>query len=111
MSSATLLHTNGSKPHVDMDAWLQTSTRKFFSSVNWDDNPPEIQEIKQKVADTPTPESVEALNQDVTVGQFFAAVNWDDEAAVAPPASDDFLAELLEEPANSFTLEDFSDLF
>ncbi|MBD1910072.1 MULTISPECIES: hypothetical protein [unclassified Leptolyngbya] len=108
MSSATLLHTNGSKPHISMDAWLQTSTRKFFSSVNWDDNPPEIQEIKQKVAENPTAED---LSRDLTVGQFFAAVNWDDDAAVAPPAADNFLAELLEEPANNFTLDDFSDLF
>lgn len=104
--SATLLHTNGSKPHFTMDSWLQTSTRKFFSSVNWDDNPPEVQEIKQKVAENPT----EELGRDLTVSQFFASVNWDDDAAVAPPAAD-FLADLLEEPANSFTLDDFSDLF
>lgn len=108
MSSATLLHTNGSKPHFTMDSWLQTSTRKFFSSVNWDDNPPEVQEIKQKVADNPT---TETLGRDLTVSQFFSAVNWDDDAAVAPPAADNFLSDLLEEPANSFTLDDFSDLF
>lgn len=109
MSSATLLHTNGSTPHIDMDAWSTVSTRQFFSSVNWDDHPPEVQEVKQKVRETESPSE---LGTDLTVGQFFSSVNWDDEAAVKPPAaSDDFLAELLDEPAKDFTLDEFSDLF
>jgi hypothetical protein len=110
MSSATLLEQNGSKSHPQMDSWLQISTRTFFSSFNWDDNPPEVQEIKQQVADQTLDEE---QTQNLTVGQFFAAVNWDDEAAAAAPAtSDSLLAELLDESEDSkFTLEDFSDLF
>lgn len=109
MSSATLPYTNGSKPHAPMDSWLQISTRKFFSSINWDDNPPEIQEIKQQVADSPP--TVEA-GPDLTVAQFFATVNWDDEAVVPSSSTGDtFLSELLEEPLSNFTLDNFSDLF
>ncbi|MEO1147706.1 MAG: hypothetical protein AAFY26_19155 [Cyanobacteria bacterium J06638_22] len=109
MSSVTLLEKNGSTPHVQDDSWLQVSTRTFFSSFNWDDNPPEVQEIKQQVVD-------QALDEDqiqnLTVGQFFSFVNWDDEAVAAPlSSSDSFLAELLEEPNSEFTLEDFSGLF
>jgi len=109
MSSATLLEKNGSTPHPQMDSWLQISTRTFFSSFNWDDNPPEVQEIKQQVVDQTLDED---QIQNLTVSQFFGSVNWDDEAVAAPPStSDNFLAELLDEPDNKFTLEDFSDLF
>ena len=109
MSSATLLEKNGSTPHPKMDSWLQVSTRTFFSSFNWDDNPPEVQEIKKQVADQTLDEE---QMQELTVGHFFALINWDDEAVAAPPSSANAsMAELPDEQDSKFTLEDFSDLF
>jgi len=109
MSSATLVATNGSTPSIPMDAWLQTSARKFFSSFNWDDNPPEIHEVKQKAVENP---STDSLGLDLSVGQFFATVNWDDKAVMPQTQTpDNLLAQLLEDPAKDFTLDEFSDLF
>lgn len=115
----TLLATNGSTSQSSQSStaspvsqssdsdWLQLSTQHFFSRFNWDDNPPEVQQLRQNtVAGSTAP-----LSMTLSVSQFFGAINWEGEAIAqahhAPQASlDDGLS-----GANSFTLDTFSDLF
>jgi hypothetical protein len=105
MSTMVLNRTNGSKPHAS-PAWKQQSVQQFFTAFNWDDHPPEIQELKLTVAQQP---SNQALSMTLKVSQFFAAVNWDGNAIAATPTYGDIPPET---PANDgLTLEDFSDLF
>lgn len=101
--TATLTHTNGSAPHTT--PWLTQSVQQFFSSVNWDDNPPELQELKQTGAQGVNTE----LSMTLTVSQFFSAVNWDGAAIASIPESQDLVEPIA--PANDFTLDDFSNLF
>jgi hypothetical protein len=89
----------------DLD-WLQLSTQQFFNRFNWDDNPPEVQQLRQNtVAGSTAP-----LSMTLTVSQFFGAINWQGEAIAQShhrvQASLDDLS-----GANSFTLDTFSDLF
>lgn len=102
--TATLPYTNGSKPHSP--SWLTASVQQFFSQVNWDDNPPELQELKQT--------AVQGISQDLnltlTVHQFFAAVNWDGAAIASVPESQEVVESAVAK-ANEFTLDDFSNLF
>ncbi|MDX2216130.1 MAG: hypothetical protein SFY66_22890 [Oculatellaceae cyanobacterium bins.114] len=105
MSSMTLAHTNGNgtTASVSNKAWLTLTAREFFSSINWDNNPPEVQELK-----APSQESGAPLNLLLTVSQFFTAVNWDG-MAIAPTPTPSTPAP--PEKVIDFTLEDFSDLF
>lgn len=109
MSSMTLIHTNGSKPHAAPQPWLQLPTRKFFSEFNWDDNPPEVQEIKLTAAAG----STEPLSLALSVSQFMGAVNWDGIATTSTPDTpiEPLLGEMDDSSLSAFTLEDFSDLF
>jgi hypothetical protein len=111
--STALAQTNGSKAHVETSPWLQQSVRQFFGGINWDDQPPEIQELRTAVRSG----NAEPLSLKLTVNQFFGAINWEGDAIAATPESDDFT--FLEDPAESklnddddgFTLDDFSGLF
>jgi hypothetical protein len=104
MSSLTLNSTNGVKPHSQ--PWLTLSVQKFFSAINWDDNPPELQEMKLTASQT----EGAPLSLILTVHQFFSSVNWEGAAIASVPT-------VPEAPASSapsvdkFTLDDFSDLF
>ncbi|NJO41640.1 MAG: hypothetical protein HC769_14895 [Cyanobacteria bacterium CRU_2_1] len=103
MSRAVLTHTNGSKPDMNGSSWLQQTVEQCFSRFNWDDHPPEIQELKRTVQGSDQP-----LSFTLTVSQFFSAINWNGKTIAALPQP--------ETPPNSikpaaFTLEDFSDLF
>lgn len=113
MSVRTLPPLNGSTPHssdfahsrpVDAD-WLQLSTQTFFSRFNWDDNPPEVQQLRQNAAAG----STAPLSMTLTVSQFFGAIDWDGEAiaqSAALTALDDDLS-----GNDIFTLDEFSNLF
>ncbi len=107
MSTTTRPSTNGSTPHLSDTAWLQLTTQQFFSRFNWDDNPPEVQQLRQATATG----STDPLSMTLTVSQFFGAINWDGAAiaqipSTSPPSPDTHLS------SNSlFTLDEFSDLF
>jgi hypothetical protein len=96
---------NGSVPMsapIHMNNWLQSSVQEFFSTLNWEDLPPDIQpmgQITSQYSDAP-------LTLDLSVSQFFAAVNWEG-AAIAAPVSTPTQAS----STDSFTLDDFSGLF
>jgi hypothetical protein len=107
MSTLTLAHTNGNgkTAHTASEAWLTMTAREFFSGVNWDNNPPEIQELKLSTSqEEGTPLNLMLL----TVSQFFTAVNWDG-MAIAPTPTPSVPTK--PEKPTDFTLEDFSDLF
>lgn len=101
MMTMTLPKTNGSSATASLDPWLQWSVQKFFSTVNWEDNPPEVQEIKRQDQDAP-------LRLTLSVCQFFASVNWEGTTIAAPT-----LIQPTSSPAakNDLTLDDFSNLF
>jgi hypothetical protein len=106
----TLPQTNGSKASVPAPSWLQSSVQAFFTAINWENNPPEIQQIRQSTAqpvsfDTPSPQ---ALNLIMSVNQFFAAINWDNATIAGNATSSES-----QSPAKpkDITLDDFSDLF
>lgn len=111
MSSAVLMHTNGSTGSASSGSassshtWMQQSVQQFFKAVNWDDHPPELQALKQSV----TPDQDPSFWLTMTVQQFFSAMNWEDSEIAALPDR----AETANPPArtDAFTLDDFSDLF
>ncbi|BAU13259.1 hypothetical protein LEP3755_37980 [Leptolyngbya sp. NIES-3755] len=93
----------------DTQTWLHSSVQSFFTTCNWENKPvavtPEVQRLEQAVAI----ESITELSFDLRVRQFFAAVNWDGSAIA--PVSSVIEEEPALEPADGFTLTDFSDLF
>lgn len=106
MSTMTLPSTNGSSAYRPAQAWMQSSVQKFFSNINWEDNPPEVQEAKQASSE---PGHTGPLSLTMSVSQFFAALNWDGSAIAAP------VPQAQEPPQPSkpdeITLDDFSSLF
>jgi hypothetical protein len=95
MSSQTLLTQTAQtgeavnpEPSLSSPLWLQGSVQEFFSGFNWEDNPPEMQQVKL----TSLEASTAPLNLTLTVDQFFAAFNWDGATiaaalSTAPPVS------------------------
>ncbi|PZV14410.1 MAG: hypothetical protein DCF22_09080 [Leptolyngbya sp.] len=82
--------------------WLQSSVQEFFSTLNWEDLPPNIQqigEVTSQYSDAP-------LSLDLSVSRFFAAINWEGVAIAAPVSTP-----AQSSSADSFTLDDFSGLF
>ena len=112
MSTTTLPSTNGStphvsNPHVSNTEWLQLTTQQFFSRFNWDDNPPEVQQLRQATATG----STDPLSMTLTVSQFFGAINWDGAAIAQIPSTSPTLPDTHLSSDKLFTLDDFSDLF
>ncbi len=122
MSVRTPLATNGSTSHFsqsfqssaashfsqssDSD-WLQLSTQQFFSRFNWDNNPPEVQQLRQNtVAGSTAP-----LSMTLSVSQFFGAINWEGEAIAQAHPAVQASPDAGLSGADSFTLDIFSDLF
>lgn len=87
MKPRTLPGQNGAVSPWDRSQslpWLQTSVQTFFGNFNWEDNPPEVQQVKL----TTLQASTVPLNLSLSVSQFFAAFNWDGAtiaAAISPP--------------------------
>jgi hypothetical protein len=107
MMTLTLPQTNGSKAATTVSPWLQSSVQSFFSTINWEDSPPEVQQIKQNAMPS-TGATATPISMAMSVNQFFAAINWDN-AAIAAPVQQ---ATSLSQPKPSeITLDDFSDLF
>jgi hypothetical protein len=110
--SMTLAQTNGSKPHAEARPWRQQTVRQYFSSFNWEDQPPEIQEIRTAFQ----ADSTEPLSLKLTVKQFFGAINWEGDAIAAKPDPEPTVLEDISEISfdsgdDDFTLDDFSGLF
>jgi hypothetical protein len=103
MTALTLTQLNGSQASKPMDSWLQSSVRDFFTNLNWEDHPPDVQVAAQPL-DTPI---AETLNFGMSVCKFFASFNWDG-AEIAAPVSVEVLPTASE---SGFTLDDFSGLF
>lgn len=109
-----LTPTNGSKPHVETSAWLQQTVQQFFNGFNWEDQPPEVQELRA----ASQADNAEPLSLKLTVSQFFGAINWDGSWTTALPTHPEltFPVDLsaIDVPNpddDGFTLDDFSDLF
>jgi hypothetical protein len=86
---------------------LSKSVQQFFGAINWDNQPLQVQQLRQSVIETASAAAL--LDPKLPVKQFFAAINWEGLAAlpvVVPPSQDP-------EPAksDSLTLDDFSSLF
>ena len=102
MSTLTLPQMNGSKAAKPTNHWLQASVHDFFSTINWEDHPPEVQETRAAAQAHNEP-----LSLNTSVGRFFAAINWDGSAIAAPAP----IEPAKPQPSNDLTLDDFSDLF
>jgi hypothetical protein len=87
------------------EAWQLWSVQKFFSSFNWENDTPAVQEFKQ----LDNWDNAVPLSLSLTVAQFFAAFNWDGAVIAAAPSTPQVLAQPA--PKNDLTLDDFSSLF
>jgi len=103
MMTLTPPSKNGSTPRAMPETWLQLSVQTFFSSVNWENSSPEVQEIRTAASENA------AISLTLSVCQFFATVNWDDAAIAAPAATKQ--APIAPPKPNDLTLDDFSSLF
>ncbi len=96
-----LSQTNGASDLSQ--GWLRQSIQQFFTAVNWDDQPLEIQNLR--IASSQ--EEAQGLSLFLPVNQFFSAFNWDGSAAAPLKPT-----RPTEKPAeDGLTLDDFSDLF
>jgi hypothetical protein len=98
-----LSQTNGASPMAQ--DWQRQSIQQFFTAVNWDDQPLEIQHLRIASSQEEFP----GLSLFLPVNQFFSAFNWDGSAAA--PLKPSQPLEKPTEPEDHFTLDDFSDLF
>lgn len=105
MTSMVLPKTNGSVPHTN-SSWLQQTVQQCFGRFNWEDSPPEIQELKQ----TAFQGGDQPLSLSLKVSQFFNAINWEGSTIAAIPKPEEAPSNG-SSPVDAFTLEDFSDLF
>ena len=109
MSTLTVPPTNGFKPPMPNLNGLQSSVQAFFSAINWEDNPPEVQRLRQEaIPQAGSASTVKELTLSMSVSSFFAAFNWDNAtiaAAVSAPV------EAARPKPKDLTLDDFSDLF
>lgn len=121
MNPTALMERNGfskpASPEPKPASWLHQTTQSFFSSINWDDNPPEVEQVRLDATSSDGP-----LSLMLTVRQFFTSVNWDGTASsraipagialrIAPEVDLPLSIEPPQPAANAFTLDDFSDLF
>lgn len=83
---------------------MRQTVRQFFGNFNWNDNPPEVQELRQTVSNGQLP-----LSLTLTVKQFFTAIDWDGNQIASLPAPEQPAVSV--NPVDAFTLDDFSDLF
>lgn len=114
MTTMTLPQRNGSHPVIPdrapAPAWLRQSVQQVFSSMNWDDHPPEIHELKTAASETIAQGGqAEPLSLTMKVNQFFATFNWDGAAIALPTPPANSVEQT--SPGDAFTLDDFSDLF
>ncbi len=98
----TLMAIANDSASMNTSNWLQSSVQEFFSTLNWEDLPLDIQhpgQVSPQYSDAP-------LSLNLSVSNFFAAVNWEGATIAAP-----VLTTTQPTSNTSFTLDDFSDLF
>ncbi|MBD1851162.1 hypothetical protein [Leptolyngbya sp. FACHB-711] len=108
MTNALFSLPNGSA-HSN-HSWMQQSVQQFFSHFNWDNQPPELHKFQISSGSDDDP----AASLMLTVSQFFSTINW--EGSLLHLQGEPHCTTTLEDslfPASveSFTLDDFSDLF
>ncbi|GAB4376106.1 MAG: hypothetical protein Kow00121_22700 [Elainellaceae cyanobacterium] len=96
---------NGNGSHLHQSIWRQRTVQQFFTSVNWEDHSPEIQELRQSSSN-----GHRSLSLDLKVSQFFNAIDWEGSTIATVPHYQESAA-AQGSGADAFTLEDFSDLF
>ena len=106
MIALTLPTRNGSGAIAATETWLEQSVQQFFSTFNWEDHPPEVQEIK--LTSLSLGEVDAPLSLSLTVGQFFSSINWDDTTIAAAPT---LPSSSMPPTRDDLTLDDFSSLF
>lgn len=109
MTIDTLFPVNGSAAVSKSQAWLQMSVQKFFTAINWEDQPPEVQEIKQNAVEAAAQGYDAPLSLMLSVSQFFAAFPWDGNSVAMTPLS--FAPAPAASESDGLTLDDFSGLF
>lgn len=108
MNSLSQASTNGKATAPNSPNWLLTPVQAFFTGINWEMNPLEVQQVKQAVILG----SNQPLPLTFTVQQFFSCIAWEGGPATPPPPDTDVaLLSSLETAKNEFTLDDFSSLF
>lgn len=106
MTAITAASPKGTKPETRSQNWLHLSVQTFFTGFNWEDQSPEVQELKlQALQGSNTP-----LSLTLSVNQFFGAINWEGVAAAAAVAVPTPTSQPVS-VANDLTLDDFSSLF
>lgn len=103
MMSMTLPSTNSASSHVKRD-WMKQSVQQFFMAVNWENQPSEIQELKQS-----TFNQHQTLSLTLKVSQFLNAIPWEGRMIATMPQPEGSTP--VKSGTNAFTLEDFSGLF
>ena len=103
MSALTLPQTNGARALPAIEPWQRDSVKTFFTSVNWEDQSPAVQESNLSLSQN----SNAPLNLKMSVCQFFAAVNWDGITIAAPTP----VQPAPQPDADDLTLDGFSGLF
>lgn len=92
---------NGSTANPADQDWLQFSVREFFSQLNWDDHPLNLQALDLD------PINPQPLSLEMSVSYYFSAIDWEGRAIAAPIS----ISELPSAPSDDLTLDDFSSLF
>lgn len=114
MNMMTLPRMNGSAKGMQQ-LWLRSSVEEFFSTINWDDRPIEVQpeitapdtELSEQAVVSNSPA---LLSMTLSVGTFFELFPWDGQRVIAAPVAVE--APITDEiSADEITLDDFSDLF
>lgn len=101
----TTASRNGSATTPANRDWLILTVQQFFSTVNWDDQPLAVQELKRTSMQTGGP-----LSLTLTVSQFMSAFPWDGKAIAAPVALEE-PPPVAETKGPDLTVDDFSNLF
>ncbi len=107
MNQLTRSEQNGKIAGIGQE-WLQRSVGEFFTAINWDLQPLEVQQIKQ-AGEAVWQGSKEPLSQMLSVTQFFSCFAWEGNKVAAPVP--DTSKPAAQEGSNEFTLDDFSSLF
>lgn len=96
---------------ITTGSWLSLSVREFFTSVNWENRPPEVRELTQELVISGTQGIPSSLSLSLTVSQFFGAIPWDGVAIAPMPIQESEALPPVSTGEGDFTLEGFSDLF
>lgn len=107
MNQLTALLENGKSEAQISANWLQTSVQDFFSSINWEMAPVEVQQFKRESLQA----SPELTSLTLSVARFFSCIPWEGQPVIAPSFAESENLEIEQEESEDLTLDDFSSLF